>query len=102
MGYGGKPRDGKSNYGRNTGRSAPSRYEDDSSKDQLSAYSDVRVIDPGATSAVDSIGLSSPSLEAMQAKGFTVLTPVQSQVFDHLKSGGDAVVRSRTGTGEAH
>jgi hypothetical protein len=97
---GGKSRNGRSNYGRSSGRSAPSWGEDDIIGGSLSAFTDIRVIDPTRTSPVSSIGLSSPSLEAVLAKGFSVLTPVQSQVFDYVKSGGDAVVRSRTGTGE--
>jgi ATP-dependent RNA helicase DDX21 len=57
-------------------------------------------IDPEQTTAVKDMNLSSITTEVLLKKGFTEMTPVQSQSFKDVFEGKDVVARSRTGTGK--
>lgn len=57
-------------------------------------------IDPDFRTPVQDMNLSEITKEALAKKGFTELTPVQSQSYDQVFNGDDVVARSRTGTGK--
>lgn len=57
-------------------------------------------IDPDFKTPITEANLSPETLKVLQAKGFTEMTPVQSQSFSEIFSGKDVVARSRTGTGK--
>lgn len=57
-------------------------------------------IDPLREDLIDDVNITSATKDALRAKGFTKLTPVQCQSLDYITSGNDIVVRSRTGTGK--
>lgn len=57
-------------------------------------------IDPEFKTPITEANLSSETLKVLQAKGFTEMTPVQSQAFTEIFGGKDVVARSRTGTGK--
>ena len=46
------------------------------------------------------LGLSPPIIQAVHAKGYTVPTPIQSQVIPAILTGGDMMGSARTGTGK--
>ncbi len=57
-------------------------------------------IDPDHTTAVTEMPFSDVTKTVLQQKGFSKMTPVQSQSYEHVFSGADVVARSRTGTGK--
>jgi hypothetical protein len=56
-------------------------------------------INPESKTPITSLGLLEPSMKTLARRGYELLTPVQSAVYEDVKSGMDLVVRSRTGTG---
>jgi len=46
------------------------------------------------------LGLSAPVLQAVQALGYEVPTPIQSQCIPHLLEGRDLLGQAQTGTGK--
>lgn len=63
-------------------------------------FSKTLKIDPELKTSIDDMNFSPKTSAALKEKGFTVMTPVQSQSYDFVKSGDDVVARSRTGTGK--
>jgi DEAD/DEAH box helicase len=57
-------------------------------------------IDPDNKTPVAEMKFSPATRRVLEEKGFTELTPVQSQTFDYVFDGVDIVARSRTGTGK--
>ena len=57
-------------------------------------------IDPDNKTPIAEMKFSSATRRVLEEKGFTELTPVQSQTFDYVFDGVDIVARSRTGTGK--
>ena len=57
-------------------------------------------IDPENKTPVADMNFSPATRRVLEEKGFTDLTPVQSQSFDYIFDGVDIVARSRTGTGK--
>ena len=57
-------------------------------------------IDPEIKTPVADMKFSAATLRVLEGKGFTDLTPVQSQTFSYVYDGVDIVARSRTGTGK--
>eukprot|EP01038_Epipyxis_sp_PR26KG_P009150 gene9150-12341_t len=57
-------------------------------------------IDPESKTPIEEMNFSPKTLSVLQAKGFTEMTPVQSQSYDLVYSGADVVARSKTGTGK--
>lgn len=57
-------------------------------------------IDPEKTTALSEMSLSAKTRSVLEGRGFTVMTPVQSQSYEYVFSGADVVARSRTGTGK--
>jgi ATP-dependent RNA helicase DDX21 len=66
---------------------------------QLSFAKTVK-IDPEFRSPIKDMNFSPKIEAALLEKGFTTLTPVQSQAYAEVISGKDVVARSRTGTGK--
>ena len=57
-------------------------------------------IDTDIKAPISDFNFSTPTLNALQKKGFDFLTPVQSQSYAPVYAGDDVVARSRTGTGK--
>ena len=57
-------------------------------------------IDPTQKTPIAEMKFSANTRRVLEEKGFTELTPVQSQTFDYVFEGVDIVARSRTGTGK--
>jgi superfamily II DNA/RNA helicase len=57
-------------------------------------------IDPEIKTSINDMNLSGRTRKVLTEKGFTVMTPIQSQSYDIVHSGIDVVARSRTGTGK--
>jgi ATP-dependent RNA helicase DDX21 len=92
-------RDGGGFRGRIGGRSNTNRNRPSDSFQKLKFSTTVK-IDPEFRSSIDEMDFSPATLKVLKEKGFTELTPVQSQSFEYVRSGGDVVARSRTGTGK--
>lgn len=71
-------------------------------RDSLEAlsFSRTATIDPSLTTSLADSALSPATVAALAAKGFTHLTPVQSQAYEAILAGGDVVARSKTGSGK--
>lgn len=101
----GRPND---NYGRDNNRysnNRPSYNNRGSPKMHSDPFAKLNFrktvkIDPSQQTPVADLTLSSITRSVLEEKGFTVLTPVQSQSYEHVFEGGDVVARSRTGTGK--
>jgi len=57
-------------------------------------------IDPESTTTIQAMNMSPLTQKVLIDKGFTVMTPVQSQSYKEVFDGNDVVARSRTGTGK--
>lgn len=57
-------------------------------------------IDPESTTTIQAMNMSPLTEKVLIDKGFTVMTPVQSQSYQEVYDGNDVVARSRTGTGK--
>lgn len=57
-------------------------------------------IDPDLKKSLSEIPISDKTLAVLTNKGFTQLTPIQSQAFEYIANGDDVVARSKTGTGK--
>lgn len=87
------------NYFKSTLHSIPFELKDSS---QQLKFSKIIKIDTSLRPPLDSIKLSSKTLEVLKSKGYTSFTPVQYQTFETIYGGADLVVRSRTGTGKTY
>jgi ATP-dependent RNA helicase DDX21 len=101
--YGGRPSYGRGGGGRGGGGGG--RYGRGPPRPRQNPYEKLRFketikIDPEIKTPVADINLSATTRRVLEEKGFTHLTPVQSQSFDKVFEGGDVVARSRTGTGK--
>jgi ATP-dependent RNA helicase DDX21 len=74
-------------------------YSQSGSFEQLSFAKTVK-INPDFRSPIKDMKFDSKIEQALLEKGFTNLTPVQSQSYPEVLSGKDVVARSRTGTGK--
>lgn len=57
-------------------------------------------IDPNLQTPIADLNCSAVTKNTLLKKGFTALTPIQSQSYDYILSGADIIGRSRTGTGK--
>lgn len=89
---------GRRSFGSGRGGSFNRRPESDSLM-KLRFKTTVK-IDPELKTSIDDMNFSDKTTKALKAKGFSELTPVQSQSYSHVYSGEDLVARSRTGTGK--
>lgn len=57
-------------------------------------------IDPENKLSIEEMNFSEKTAKVLKEKGFSQMTPVQSQSYEYVHSGQDVVARSRTGTGK--
>lgn len=85
------------------------RFERSNSKSSFGNVPDLNLsfkktikIDPNVKTNLSELSFSSKTLTALTNKGFTELTPIQSQAYQHILNRDDIVARSRTGTGKTY
>jgi len=59
-------------------------------------------IDPTLKTPLEEMNFHEKTKKILAERGFTEMTPVQSQSYQHIIDGGDIVARSRTGTGKTY
>lgn len=88
---------GGSRYGGGRGGGSRQPYVDPFAK--LNFRQTIK-IDPESTTTIQAMNMSPLTEKVLIDKGFTVMTPVQSQSYKEVYDGNDVVARSRTGTGK--
>jgi len=98
-GGGGSGGGGRSRYGGGGGGGSSYYNKPQDPTAQLRFKKTVK-IDPEYQTPVSDMNFSEKTQAVLMKKGFTKMTPVQSQSYDYVYGGDDVVARSRTGTGK--